>query len=88
MHAGKDFHQGALAGAVLAHQRVHFAALQIEVDVVERRYAGKGLGDAFRRKHDLPGRRAGPAHARPYGGSGPRPDHPLLRARRSVSPSG
>src|ERR1700738_4122164 len=33
MHAGEDFHQGALAGAVLAHQRMHLAASEVEVDV-------------------------------------------------------
>jgi hypothetical protein len=27
LHAGKDFHQCTFAGAVLAHQRMHFAAL-------------------------------------------------------------
>ena len=47
VHAGEDFHQGALAGAVLAHQRVHFAAVEVEVDVAQRRDAGEGFRDAL-----------------------------------------
>src|ERR1700680_583243 len=43
MHAGEDFHQGALAGAVLAHQRMHLAASEVEVDVAYRRHAGEGF---------------------------------------------
>jgi hypothetical protein len=52
VHAGEDFHQCRFAGAVLAHQRVHFAAHQVEVDVTQRRHAGERLGDAFRVQDD------------------------------------
>ena len=45
--AGDDLHQRRFAGAVLAHQRVHMAALQAERDVVERQHAGKGLADVL-----------------------------------------
>ena len=43
--AGDDLHQRRLAGAVLAHQRVHMAALQAELHVVERQHAGERLAD-------------------------------------------
>ena len=52
MHSGEDFHQGRLAGAVLAHQRMHFAAPQVEVDVAQRRDAGEGFGDASGLQND------------------------------------
>jgi hypothetical protein len=43
VHAGEDFHQRTLAGAVLAHQRVHFAVAELEVDVFERGHTGEGF---------------------------------------------
>ena len=47
VHAGQDFHQGALAGAVFPHQGVHFPAAQIEIDPAQCGDAGKALGNAF-----------------------------------------
>ena len=55
---GQDVHQRALAGAVLAEQRVDLARAQVEVDLVVGDDAGKGLDDA-----DAPRARA-PAAAR------------------------
>ena len=46
VHAGEDLHQRALAGAVLADQRMHFAGLQVEVDVDQRRDSAERFGDA------------------------------------------
>src|SRR5829696_1080592 len=43
---GEDLHEGRLAGSVLAHQRVDFAWLEVELDVFERLDARKRLGDA------------------------------------------
>ena len=45
--AGQDFDQRGLARPVLAHQRVHFARPQREVDVLQGDDAWKGFGDAF-----------------------------------------
>ena len=45
VQAVDDVHQGALAGAVLAQQRVDFALLQGEIHVVVRQDAGESLGD-------------------------------------------
>src|ERR1043165_5537003 len=44
--AGEDVQQGALAGAVLADQRVHFAHIEREVDAVQRDGRAEALGDA------------------------------------------
>ena len=51
--AGEDLHQGRLAGAVLAHERLHLAAPGLELDVVERLHAGERLGDVahLQRRH-------------------------------------
>ena len=43
----EDLHQGGLAGAVLAQQRMHFARLDIEVDMVAGQHAGETLDDAL-----------------------------------------
>ena len=45
VEAVQDVHQRGLAGAVLAEQRVHLAAAEIEVDVVVREDAREALGD-------------------------------------------
>ena len=45
INTGKDFPQCALAGAVLAHQRVATAALDIDAHAVERQHAWETLGD-------------------------------------------
>ena len=44
--AGHDLDQGGLAGPVLAHERVDFAGLNAEIDVIERPDAGKRLRHA------------------------------------------
>ena len=44
--AGEHLHQGRLAGAVLAEQRVDLAGAHLERDVVERLHPGERLGDA------------------------------------------
>ena len=44
LDAADDPHQRGLAGAVLAHQRVHFAGEQFELDLVQRPYTGERLG--------------------------------------------
>ena len=45
VHAGERLDQGGLAGAVLAHQGVHLAGEQPEVDAVQRLDAGERDGD-------------------------------------------
>ena len=45
-HAGENIHQGRLAGAVLAKQRVDFPALEIEIDAAQCLRAAKALDDA------------------------------------------
>ena len=70
VHAGENLHQRALAGAVFSHQRVHFAALQIEVDIAQRRHAGEGLGNARGARTTLPraaGRSIFPGSAAAFG---------------------
>ncbi len=52
VHAGEDLHQGRFARAVLTHEGVDFTAPEVEVDVVQRRYAGEGFRDAFRFEDD------------------------------------
>ena len=42
----EDVHQRRLAGAVLAEQRVHLAAAEVEIDVVVGDGAGEDLGDS------------------------------------------
>src|ERR1700676_152217 len=44
--AGEYFHQGGLASTVLTHQRVHFAGIYVEVNLVQRNYSGEDLGNA------------------------------------------
>ena len=48
--AGEDVHQGRFAGAVLAEQRMNFAALEIEVDAAQGLHAAKALDDAAHRQ--------------------------------------
>src|SRR2546425_11314050 len=45
MHAADDFHQRALARAVLAEQRVDFARLQLDVHACERTRGTEAFGD-------------------------------------------
>ena len=46
LHAVQDLHQRRLAGAVLAHDRVHRAGTDVDVDVVVGDHAGEPLADA------------------------------------------
>jgi hypothetical protein len=46
MHAGEDLHQGALAGAILAHEPVNLAGQEVEIDAIEGRGAAEAFGDA------------------------------------------
>ena len=62
LHAGQDLHQRRLAGAVLAHQRVHLAAAEVEADPGQRGHAGEALADAPRRQQ-----RPGSARVLPAG---------------------
>ena len=55
--AGHHLGQRRLAGAVLADQRVDFAASQLEIDVLDRGHAGVKLGRLAKREDDV-------AHAR------------------------
>ena len=43
--AGKEFHEGRLAGAVVAEQAEHFSFAQIEAHVLDRMDAAKSLDD-------------------------------------------
>ena len=45
LDAAEDFHQRALAGAVLAEQPVDLAGQQLEIDPAERDGAAEPLGD-------------------------------------------
>ena len=40
---GEQLHEGRLAGAVLAGDRVHLAGPDVQVDAVDGRHAGKAL---------------------------------------------
>ena len=55
---GEDLHERRLAGAVLAHEAMHFARLEREVDAGQRPHARKAPCDAVHRKERLAGRRA------------------------------
>src|SRR5205085_1924824 len=46
LRARKDLHQRGLAGAVFADERMDFASLHIQADVLQRAYAGICLGNA------------------------------------------
>jgi hypothetical protein len=46
VHPGEDLHQRRLAGAVLAHDRVDLALVEVEVDPVEDLHADEALLDA------------------------------------------
>src|SRR5262249_14907086 len=48
VHTRKNLDQRRFAGAVFAEQDMHFAGAQLEIDFVERQYAGKLLGYSLR----------------------------------------
>ena len=50
VHAGEHLHQGGLAGAVLAQERMHLAGADLEAHPVERAHAGESLDDALEAK--------------------------------------
>ncbi len=57
---GEDVHQGRLAGAVLAQQRVYLAALQLQADAVEHRALAEALAQPAQfQEHRGRGRRHG-----------------------------
>ena len=47
INARQDFHQGRFAGAIFAHQGVHFAGLQLKLALVQRQHTREGLGNAL-----------------------------------------
>ncbi len=47
INPGDDLHQRGFARAILAHQRMHGAGLQPELDIVERHHAREFLANAF-----------------------------------------
>src|SRR5687767_5320577 len=49
--AAEDLHQRRLAGAVLAEQHVDFAAVQRQIDTIERNHTRKRLPDAAHLEH-------------------------------------
>ena len=51
--AGKNLDQGRLARAVLSQQRVHFAAAQLKVDVVQSSLALEGLRETLQSQHHI-----------------------------------
>ena len=59
--AAENFHQSGLASAVLADERDGLAAIDFEVNAVERHHAGEALADAPHlqdgRRHKAEGRR-------------------------------
>ena len=55
VEAVEDVHQRRLAGPVLAEERVHLAAPQVEVDVVVRDDARELLADAAHLEHEVVG---------------------------------
>ena len=52
VHPGEHLDQGGLAGAVLAEQAVHLAGPDLQLDAVERAYAGERLDDVGEPQHD------------------------------------
>jgi len=49
--AGEHAQQRGLPGAVLAHEREHFAGAEVEGDLVEGRHAGESLADPLDGQH-------------------------------------
>ena len=51
--AREHLHQRGLAGAVLAHQRMHFALANLQIDVIQRVHAREGFVNPFHRQNDF-----------------------------------
>ena len=68
-----------LAGAVLAEQRRDLAAVDVEVDALQRMDAAIGLGDVAGGEDDLAGRRVGGGRRRSFDCDLHRRDEPVLR---------
>ena len=47
VYAGDDLDKGRFSGAVLSHQRVNLACLELKADPIQRLDARKDLGDAL-----------------------------------------
>jgi len=47
LHAGENFHQRALTGAILANYGQHFSLVELQLHLVQRAHAGKALTDAM-----------------------------------------
>src|SRR5205807_202501 len=62
-HSGKDSHQRAFAGPILADDRMQLSRLNVEGHVVERDHAGKALADVLNRNERF-GRGHNPASDR------------------------
>ena len=59
----EDVHQRRLAGAVLAHERVHLARSDVQARIVDRHEVAEGLDDAAHGHKRIGHRRPpGPAH--------------------------
>ena len=43
-----NFHQGRFAGTILTQKNMHFARLQVEIDLVKGVHPGKAFVDGFR----------------------------------------
>ena len=57
MRAGQHLDEGGFAGAIVAEQRQHLAALDVEIDAIERRHGAELLADPARGEQS---RHAGP----------------------------
>ncbi len=85
VHAGQAFHQGRLAGAVLARQRHHLAGGDVEGHALQRLDAGEQLAEAdecdatCRRR--APARRGAPRTVRRRGGGATSPRPSASRSR-------
>ena len=52
-HAPEDLHQRALAGAIFAHERMHFACAHREVDAAQHGDSAESLGDPAHHEHGI-----------------------------------
>ncbi len=90
--AGEDLHERRLAGAVLAHERVRLAGVQLDVRVLERADGAEGLVGVLEHEHRLG--RGGHAQSRwkissssSRPSSGRRPSRPTKNSRHLCLPA-